>query len=75
VVQPVVTPQTRTEPFPGEQQRAAEPGSKSLGAAIGGAAMDWAKQNPENAKVAAEFAFNTAKDNPEMAKSMAKSMV
>lgn len=80
VVQPAVTPEVRTEPFPGEQRAA--PGSKSLadanssfGAAVGGAALDWAVQNPENAQVAASFAFQQAKENPEMAKSVAKAMV
>ena len=79
----VQTPAVNTvaaDPFPGETRP--EPGSKSLAdadsslaGAIGGAAVDWASRNPENAQAAAGFAFNAAKENPELAAKAAKAMV
>jgi len=85
---PAPTPTVATsvvhEPFPGEAAPArAEPGSKSLadsdpsfgavvGGAVGGAALDWASRNPEQAQAAASYAFDAARENPEMARSVAK---
>jgi len=35
-------------------------------------ALDWASRNPEQAQAAASYAFDAARENPEMARSVAK---
>jgi len=68
-------PQTMSSPAPTYPQHESQPGSKSLtdsmGAAVGAAALDWAQKNPQQAQAAANYAFNTARENPEMVQSIA----
>lgn len=75
VEQPVVTPATQTyaaDAFPGEQRPGDQSFSQQIGSAVGSAAVDWARENPDQARAAAGYAFEAAKDNPEMAVKVAK---
>lgn len=72
VEQPQVTPATETsyasDPFPGETR-------SSLSGMAGAAAVSWAQENPEQARAAASFAFEQARENPEMAGKVAKAVM